>query len=297
MTPEALEDFRANAPERKGGPLWSLLDWSFWSAGMADVFREPLANVMLAAVPDDVRAHAEAIMADFIERRKIDKTGVTIYQEQRAEVERLRGELATLADEGADRMAERLLEDTRMRALQIREGKAELEIEPARELAAIWVGVARTMLGDAENYSETPVEFEVGLAGERERYALIVQRVGQLTPHEARRQAEGERDEVAARLDAQAVEHRDDAAGWRASYDRLSARATRLWWAWQNARRGRARMRAERDEARAEVAATAARWTEHADKQSTKLRKAEADLAAARAAVERLRRELREAGR
>jgi chromosome segregation ATPase len=88
-----------------------------------------------------------------------------------------------------------------------------------------------------------------------------------------------------------------DAAEWRTAYDRLSARATRLWQAWQSARRGRARMRRERDEARAEVAATAARWTEHADKQSAAIRKAEAELAAAQAAVERLRRELREAGR
>jgi hypothetical protein len=44
-----------------------------------------------------------------------------------------------------------------------------------------------------------------------------------------------------------------DAAAWRTSYDRLSGRATRLWQAWQSARRGRAQMRAERDAARAEL--------------------------------------------
>ncbi|MFE9099768.1 hypothetical protein [Actinomadura geliboluensis] len=97
---------------------------------------------------------------------------------------------AELEAEGVDKMAERLLEETSVRALQIREGKAELEVEPARELAAIWVGVARTMLNGGENYSETPVEFEVGLAGERDRYVLIVQRLGKLTPHEARGLAE-----------------------------------------------------------------------------------------------------------
>ncbi|MFI7644257.1 hypothetical protein [Nonomuraea sp. NPDC049400] len=90
MTTEELEAFRENAPERVGGPLWSLLDWSFWGAGMADVFREPLADTMLAAIPDNVRKQAEAIMADFIERRGIEKTGVTVYQEQRAEVDRLK---------------------------------------------------------------------------------------------------------------------------------------------------------------------------------------------------------------
>jgi hypothetical protein len=96
MTTEELEAFRETAPDHVGGELWSLLDWSFWGAGMADVFREPLADVMLAAIPVNVRVHAEAIMADFIKRRGIDKTGVTVYQEQRAEVELLRTELSTL---------------------------------------------------------------------------------------------------------------------------------------------------------------------------------------------------------
>lgn len=96
MTTEELEAFRESAPERVGGPLWSLLDWSFWGAGMADVFREPLADVMLAAIPAKVREHAEAIMADFIKRRGIEKTGVTVYQEQRAEVDHLKAENARL---------------------------------------------------------------------------------------------------------------------------------------------------------------------------------------------------------
>lgn len=100
--PMSLEDIQAWAetvPERRNGPLWSLLDWSFWGAGMGDVLREPLADVMLAAAPARVTAHAEAVMAEFIERRKIKKTGVTIYQEQAAETERLRAELADLAEQ------------------------------------------------------------------------------------------------------------------------------------------------------------------------------------------------------
>ncbi|MCP9964108.1 hypothetical protein [Actinomadura madurae] len=109
---------------------------------------------------------------------------------------------AELEAEGLDKMAERLLDETRLRALQIREGKAELDVEPAQELAAIWVGCARTMLGGAENYSETPVEFEVGLAGQPDRYALIVQRVGKLTPHQARLRAEERADEAEARARA-----------------------------------------------------------------------------------------------
>lgn len=74
------------------GPLWSLLDWSLWGAGLGDTFREPLADVMLGAVPAEMVAQAEAVMAEFIERRRIEKTGVTVYQEQRAEVDRLRAE-------------------------------------------------------------------------------------------------------------------------------------------------------------------------------------------------------------
>ncbi|MEU4825090.1 hypothetical protein AB0H37_24730 [Actinomadura sp. NPDC023710] len=46
--------------------------------------------MMLAAVPDKARAQAEAIMAEFLRVREIDKTGVTIYQEQRAELEKSR---------------------------------------------------------------------------------------------------------------------------------------------------------------------------------------------------------------
>ncbi|KAB8186940.1 hypothetical protein FH608_046480 [Nonomuraea phyllanthi] len=90
---EELEAFRESAPECAHGELWSLLDWSLWGAGMADVFREPLADTMLAAVPDNVRQHAEAIMADFKKRREITKTGVTVYQEQRDEVARLKARL------------------------------------------------------------------------------------------------------------------------------------------------------------------------------------------------------------
>lgn len=76
------------------GKLWQLLDWSFWGAGMGDVFRMPLADAMVAAVPAETVAQAEQIMAEFIERRKIEKTGVTVWQEQRDEIDRLRAELA-----------------------------------------------------------------------------------------------------------------------------------------------------------------------------------------------------------
>lgn len=80
------------------------------------------------------------------------------------------------------------------------EGGVDMQLEPARELAAIWVAAARTMLGDAENYSETPVEIDVGLGVDpdnpkpRELYTVVIQRVGKVTPHQARKRAEAERD-------------------------------------------------------------------------------------------------------
>jgi hypothetical protein len=69
-------------------------------------------------------------------------------------------------------------------------------------MAAMYVAMAKTMLGDAENYSETPLEFHVKIAEEVERYILTVQRTGpgKLTPHEARRRAEAERDTALARI-------------------------------------------------------------------------------------------------
>ncbi|MGV9756990.1 hypothetical protein ACWDUC_14390 [Streptomyces tricolor] len=86
----------AETNEAGHGPLWSLLDWSFWGAGMGDVFREALADRMIAAIPARGVEHAEALMAEFIRRRQIEKTGVTVYQEQRAELDQLRARVAEL---------------------------------------------------------------------------------------------------------------------------------------------------------------------------------------------------------
>lgn len=102
--------------------------------------------------------------------------------------------LAVVEDEALDRMAEHFINETKIRSMDFRNGMS-MNLEPARELAAVWVGCARGMLGDAPNYSETSVTFTVSLAGEAERYAFTLQRVGRLTPHEARQQAERELDE------------------------------------------------------------------------------------------------------
>lgn len=109
--------------------------------------------------------------------------------------------LAEIDDEAINRMAQHYIDETHIKALEIRNG-ANLELQPAQDMVALWVASARTMLGDAENYSETPVglpssvSMDVKLAGEVEMFTLTVQRAGRLTPHQARVKAEQERDEA-----------------------------------------------------------------------------------------------------
>lgn len=133
----------------------------------------------------------------------------------------LRAELARLEDEGVERMAERFMEQTRIRSLEIRNG-VDLDLEPAREMVAIWVGAARAMLADAPNYTETTIEYpvptdgdakvemEVKVAESPERYVFVLQRVGALTPHQARMAAEAERDQLREEL----ADLLDYAIGW-----------------------------------------------------------------------------------
>ena len=95
-----------------------------------------------------------------------------------------------------ERHAEELADQTRLRSMEFRDGKLHLELEPAHEIACALVASARTILDDAENYTE--LTFEASDGGER--YVLTLQRPGKLTPHEARVQAEAERDALRAQL-------------------------------------------------------------------------------------------------
>lgn len=120
-------------------------------------------------------------------------------------------------DEALDRMANTLLDETNLRAMDFRNGMS-MEIEPARALAANFVGAARAMLGEAPNYSETPVEMTTSIAADPdvpatwEKFAFIVQRIapGKLTPHEARMAAE----QRAERAEA-------DAKQWHDTYQQM----------------------------------------------------------------------------
>jgi hypothetical protein len=117
--------------------------------------------------------------------------------------------LQVLGEETVSRMTDQLVQDTRIRSMDFRNGAA-MDLEPSRELIARWVGAARGMLGDAPNYCETEIElgrtdpdgFEMtaGLAGDPERFVFRLQRAGRLTPHQARIQAEQRADDAEQRL-------------------------------------------------------------------------------------------------
>jgi len=112
--------------------------------------------------------------------------------------------LDVLTDEAREQHAAQLMEETRLRSLDFANGAA-MEIEPAHELALLWVAAARGLLGDAPNYAERELieppgllwnHMDVGAAGQPDRYTFTIQRLapGALTPHAARDRAEQERD-------------------------------------------------------------------------------------------------------
>ncbi|MDX3839022.1 hypothetical protein [Streptomyces europaeiscabiei] len=80
-------------PER--GELWSLLDWTFWGSGMGDVFREPLADAMLAAITPEQLAQAEKLMEAWHASGR-EPLGRRRYEELSAELKTARDELAEL---------------------------------------------------------------------------------------------------------------------------------------------------------------------------------------------------------
>lgn len=109
--------------------------------------------------------------------------------------------LAVLSETASQQWVQKQLDETGIRAMDFRNGM-QMEMEPARELLAAWVAAARTMLGDAPNYTETKVSMDVKVAESPEMYTLVVQRhaPGALTPHEARQKAEARTEQLAATL-------------------------------------------------------------------------------------------------
>lgn len=83
------------APDR--GELWSLLDWTFWGSGMGDVFREPLADTMLAAISPEQREQAEALMTQWHASGR-EPLGRRRYEDLSSELAEARAKTVDLSD-------------------------------------------------------------------------------------------------------------------------------------------------------------------------------------------------------
>lgn len=119
---------------------------------------------------------------------------------------------ALLEDAVAQRWVTEQMSQIGIRAAEYRNGTATMDLEPAREMVAMWVGACRGLIGAGPNYSETvltdrvdhlanrgdKVEMGVKVAESPDKYVITVQRdaFDAITPHEARRKAEGERDKL-----------------------------------------------------------------------------------------------------
>ncbi|MGW2582964.1 hypothetical protein ACWCYZ_16785 [Streptomyces virginiae] len=137
-------------------------------------------------------------------RHRADTITDNQLDELYAEREQLLAELDGRSEEAHERWIQKQLDETGLKSMDFRNG-ATMDLEPARDMVAQWVGAARAMLGDAPNYSETPIEMIVKVAEAPERFAFILQRVGKLTPHEARQQAEAERDKACLAFNAKVI--------------------------------------------------------------------------------------------
>ena len=174
--------------------------------------QQPVANNVLLSLAESVRDRQEHqhpthedIYCGNLTAWAGERTGAVLRRlvDAEREIDRLRAERDELlteldgrGEEARERWIARELEKTGLRSMDFRTGMS-MEIEPAREMVAAWVGAARAMLGYAPNYSETPVEMEVGVGEDPQRYAFVLQRVGRLTPHEARQQAEADQAQAA----------------------------------------------------------------------------------------------------
>lgn len=113
---------------------------------------------------------------------------------------------AVLDDAVAQRWVSEQMAQVGIKAAEFRNGTATMDLEPAREMVAMWVGACRGLIGVGPNYSETiltdrvdhlasvgdKVEMGVKVAESTDRYIITVQRdaFGTLSPHEARVRAE-----------------------------------------------------------------------------------------------------------
>ncbi|MFE1321638.1 hypothetical protein [Kitasatospora phosalacinea] len=135
-----------------------------------------------------------------------------------ARVRDLEAELDGRDEEARERWIQKQEDQLGIRFADFRNGKWEMDIAMGREMAAAYVAMAKTMLGDAPNYTETKIEFDVKVAESPELYTLVVQRhaPGALTPHEARQRAEARVASLEAERDGWAENSRNEERIWAA---------------------------------------------------------------------------------
>lgn len=115
----ATDPTPAEPSDPQRGELWSLLDWTFWGSGMGDVFREPLADTMTAAISPEQREQAEKLMEAWhasgrqpLGRRRYEDLNAELKEAQR-KVERL----DQMATAWAERLPETISRDTVVEAI------------------------------------------------------------------------------------------------------------------------------------------------------------------------------------
>ncbi|MFE2912856.1 hypothetical protein [Kitasatospora indigofera] len=92
------------------------LDWSFWGTGMADTFREPLAESMLAGITPEQRQQANDLITRWRDHREF--VGRDLYEAQKAELDAARAELAATVEAGhllAEQVRNHAAESDRLR--------------------------------------------------------------------------------------------------------------------------------------------------------------------------------------
>jgi hypothetical protein len=150
LTDEALAAFTNAVPACERTPLWVHLDWSLWGTGLGDTLREPMASAMVTAIPPEVRAHAEMVMAEFLKWRGVESPALA-SADLRAEVDRLRSAYTVLGDEAAAQCmsaAQRTVharaerDEARAEAERLREENAAQSMDFASVLVALHEGTA-----------------------------------------------------------------------------------------------------------------------------------------------------------
>jgi hypothetical protein len=124
--------FERGEPVDHDDELWSILDWSFWGAGMADTFRVPLADTMIKAISAEQHKKALDLIARWTELRG-EHVFQARYEELQGENDHLRAQLAEATarrEEKMDELKKRVgLQDRTLTAHCIRRDEQQAEID------------------------------------------------------------------------------------------------------------------------------------------------------------------------